>query len=422
MTCCKCDKYGWDEPQQTVFRAPRGMQREYCVFHAPSICKEISALKFNELVEGIIIKCSMKENGYMQSCNLSGVVFPNNISLFSQYDMPMYFDGAKFRMDAIFPNVQFKFVASFNNAVFFESAYFECSRFDDFADFSRAKFRKGAFFSKILASSLAVFDEAIFHGGANFGESSFHGNVYFCNAIFRQAGQFNSTTFTGPVNFDNASIDNTLLFSSSKFFAGASFDSLTCQSKALDMSHVSTRTITNIALSKDNFDKFLFQNTDFESKIKPGFKNCTFLENITELFRLAKRDAASEHDQPGVSLWHYQEKSAMLELIRERSPWLWHFHWLNLYRLSSGYGERENRAFICLIILVLIPLGLNALPRPDLNFPYSEIVNSTLSYIPFTKDLPAQSGWLRLGQGVTQFLITIQATIFAFALRNRFRR
>lgn len=422
MGCCKCEKYRWDEPQPVIFRAPRGSKREYCVFHAPSSCKEISAQKFNKLIEDIVIECAVKYRETMTGCNLSGVVFPNNISLLAKYEMPIYFAGAKFRMDAIFPNVQFLAGASFERAVFYESAYFEGARFDDGVEFGGAKFKKGAYFQRISVAQYAGFWDACFYGGVNFSEASFHGNVFFDDAVFKQSGQFSSATFARSLKFDRAFITERLNFSSARLFYKATFENMHCKINAFDMSHVSTRTIVNISFSKDNFSKFSFQNTDYEARIKPGSNNSVFHENMAELFRLAKRDSASEHDQPGVSIWHYKEKSAMLELIKEQFPWLWHLHWLNLYRLSSGYGERENRAFICLIVLILIPLGLNTLPRPELNFPFSELVNSTLPYLPFTKELNAQSGWMRLGQGVSQLLIAIQTTIFAFALRNRFRR
>lgn len=72
--------------------------------------------------------------------------------------------------------------------------------------------------------------------------------------------------------------------------------------------------------------------------------------------------------------------------------------------------------------MVILPLGHNMIPSPFDAISHSEELIKTLDYIPFTNILSSGTGWQRLGQGVSQLLIALQATIFAFALRNRFRR
>jgi hypothetical protein len=45
----------------------------------------------------------------------------------------------------------------------------------------------------------------------------------------------------------------------------------------------------------------------------------------------------------------------------------------------------------------------------------------TMATIPFAKDIPGE-GWVKVGRGLWQLLIAVQFTLFALAVRNRFRR
>lgn len=44
-----------------------------------------------------------------------------------------------------------------------------------------------------------------------------------------------------------------------------------------------------------------------------------------------------------------------------------------------------------------------------------------MASIPFAKDIPGD-GWVKVARGFWQFLIAVQFTLFALAVRNRFRR
>jgi len=166
-----------------------------------------------------------------------------------------------------------------------------------------------------------------------------------------------------------------------------------------------------------------------------------------------KHRAAEEHDQPQVSRWHFREKLMQLKqlLANERSnslledvedenarlldrakAWfklLWHRpHWpkltlTGLYWATSGFGERAVRAGVWLLALVALSFLLNATPQPmDWNTLWgAAAANATMATIPFAKDIPGD-GWVKVGRGVWQFLIAVQFTLFALAVRNRFRR
>lgn len=89
-------------------------------------------------------------------------------------------------------------------------------------------------------------------------------------------------------------------------------------------------------------------------------------------------------------------------------------HALRTYKLLSGFGEKPVLALCWLLLFLLLPL----LPWI---FP-----GRYLFYIPLLREQPTAAdgfwGVTRLWMLLWQLLITFQAALFAFALRNRFRR
>jgi hypothetical protein len=122
-----------------------------------------------------------------------------------------------------------------------------------------------------------------------------------------------------------------------------------------------------------------------------------------------------------------------LKQIKEKRPKWWRFSWLWLYRFSSGYGEDYRCAFRILMWLLFAAFAISSLiaiistgfsPRIDWD-KVGWVFESTLRCIPLTK-LPTENGnlgvWYYAFISVFQLLIGIQAALFAFALRNKFRR
>lgn len=172
------------------------------------------------------------------------------------------------------------------------------------------------------------------------------------------------------------------------------------------------------------------------------------------MYRAMKRRASVEHDQPQVSRWHFREKlmqlkaklnnklsNDLIEIVEDRGAkwyvraWTWFEllvrppYWpkrslLGLYWAFSGFGEREVRAGIWLAIFAALSFLANAwVPSWDWNvvLPWATAANATMATIPFTKDISGD-GWVKVGRGFWQFLIAVQFTLFALAVRNRFRR
>jgi len=166
-----------------------------------------------------------------------------------------------------------------------------------------------------------------------------------------------------------------------------------------------------------------------------------------------KQKAAEEHDQPQVSRWHFREKlmqlkallnnersNDLLEVVEDRdAQWAdraksWVSLTLNLKNISkggltglywacSGFGERDRRSLVVLGILIALSYLTNSIKEPWVwnELPGSAAAQYTMASIPFAKDIPGE-GWVKVARGFWQFLIAVQFTLFALAVRNRFRR
>ena len=168
-----------------------------------------------------------------------------------------------------------------------------------------------------------------------------------------------------------------------------------------------------------------------------------------------------------VSKWHYREKLIqlkaefnvtnnlinLLEQIEDSNlkiksrlktwfklllarPWRSKLSWLFWYWSTSGFGERPKRAGFVLIGLALFPLICLAIaavietgPALSINTTRAaQVVVDWLRLISFIKQEAATTDSSLLGaskltlSSAWQLLIALQAALFGFALRNKFRR
>lgn len=120
--------------------------------------------------------------------------------------------------------------------------------------------------------------------------------------------------------------------------------------------------------------------------------------------------------------WHARAK-AWFKLLA-LPPYLPKLTLTGIYWATSGFGERAVRAGVWLVALLGLSFLANAWTPPwDWNevLPLSAAANATMASIPFAKDIPGD-GWVKVARGFWQFLIAVQFTLFALAVRNRFRR
>jgi len=149
-----------------------------------------------------------------------------------------------------------------------------------------------------------------------------------------------------------------------------------------------------------------------------------------------KQQASVEHDQPQVSHWHYREK---LMALKRGGNGIFEAVMLWLYWATSGFGERAVRAGVWLMALLLLPFVMNSpighslwrfwnwMPGVYTLSAWVQSVgdainaSAAMQYIPFTKDIKGD-GWRQVGQALWQGIVILQFTLFALAVRNRFRR
>jgi len=123
-----------------------------------------------------------------------------------------------------------------------------------------------------------------------------------------------------------------------------------------------------------------------------------------------------------------KKRSAILHWDKKKG---WFSKWyLNLYYYSSGYGEQPDKAFGWLIALIFLPLSIvyicpfEFIQNKTLMSSDANLLKSWFWYLPFTKFNMNQVApdWHNLLKPIISLLITLQAALFAFALRNKLRR
>ena len=442
MACCNAENYKWCKELDTAYTDEEG--KEYCVFHAPKGKKGVANIEeFNDLIFTRILEARNSKG----ICDLSGTIFSKPID-FRQFCDKGYLSAIKLRR-AIFSDwVSFKDVvftgdADFEDTIFIGNAYFEGAIFNGIADFRNSKFKnKAAFmFAKFIGN--AYFGGAVFNGTVDFrskinpwritiNRNPNLGRILFARIdrqkTFTRMADFKMTTFMKETNFMGCSSNDIIRF------------------EEVDLAHVS--------FLETNLREFNFVRCTWQQKfgrnllydeIRATSENWTkSFEKVEDLYRQLKQKYKEEHNEPEVSNWHYGEKEMFRKKrwFRRRNP----FSLSNLYWASSGYGENPILAgTILLLLFILVTIGMNffgLIPFGNEKsvFGFTEIngflgsfdwekfkllVFNTIQYTLFFKTpffKPETINGYIFQSIFTRLLIPIQATLFVFALRNKFRR
>ncbi|MHC1752882.1 pentapeptide repeat-containing protein [Humidesulfovibrio sp.] len=415
--CCKCKEHGWrcEESRKIVYEDTRG--NKYCLFHAPPDEKKdnqgrpLNRDNFNTAFFDLVKKKSEENRDAL--CHLTGIVFHGDIDFGKHYSKEIV---PKMNLDHSF----------FTGKVSF------CGLGIKEASFNNARFEETANFSHVLFNSQASFHSAVFHKRVDFSNSEFCEGGMFIAAEYDDVAWFEKCTFSGDMLLHSAR----------------------AHSNAFRMHNLDESSLSYLRLKRLDVEHFSFSECVRWPK-HFGFENekHTSIRTLEELYRALKQKAIEQHDHLQASHWHFCEKlmqlkqlfdnersNNLLEEVEDRdAKWLdrakawfkllWHRpHWqkltlTGLYWATSGFGERAVRAGVWLLALIVLSFVLNATPQPmDWNSMWgATAANATLATIPFAKDIPGD-GWVKAGRGLWQFLIAIQFTLFALAVRNRFRR
>lgn len=374
-----------------------------------------------------------------------------------------HFSSASFGQGAIFDNASFGNFAALDKTSFGEGSKFFTASFGEWVDFANATFGEGTLFIKTSFGQEASFNAAIFGFNVNFrhaefkGRTSFQlttlgGGLDFGRATFKGEPDFGAARFTGSSSFREARFVRNGKFTRTIFTGEANFQDVKAKDNALRLHALRAGSLANLSFTSLETELFSFKGCDWPEMLLPeadglqSGKDCkgVYRDNkaCEELYRSLKQKAAAEHDQPMTSWWHFREKLMKLEGVKIRYPKLWHLHWLGLYWLLCGFGERwvpPLKALAGMLLFCLLLLGLGgvhgggfviqgpALPTRETFQDFGSVCLSLLKYLLLIKE---ESIEFRPIYGLAEFLILlftrliipIQAAFFAIALRNAYRR
>jgi hypothetical protein len=375
------------------------------------------------------------------------------------------FHSATFSGDAVFESATFSGDAGFHSATFSGDAVFESATFSGYAWFKSATF-----------SGYAWFHSATFSGDAGFESATFSGDAWFNSATFSGYAVFNSATFGGDAEFNSATFKKRILFGKTIFENGANFHQAEVKDgsfvdvdfrKKADLGYLHVERalwfenmdMRNVSFMFVDLERLHFSNVRWipyggrngiydeseawktaadmtagglrilQLKAKPTKEMKEKLAPVRAIYNKFKLKHKNESNEAEASAWHYSEKE-MRWSITGLLPNPLEFIFLWGYRETSRYAEAPLRAFIVLMLLLAgLSMGLDAAGMEPLEGHETKtglwyVMVSTFKYATFQKDyyhLPANI-WGEILRLATQILIPLQTTLFALAVRNRFRR
>lgn len=397
---------------------------------------------------------------------------------------------AEMRSELYFMNAIFLGVADFRSCEFCGKVDFGGSTFSDDSVFTDCCFRSKAGFDSVNFLGKVSFNRANLHNESRFNKSHFASTVNFQLTTFFNSAEFFEVAFSCGASFSDSDFTEDVTFFASRFEKGASFckvnfenDAVFLDCKAPDQSllmhELNKQTVQNIIFNSIQTPLLSFRGCHWPSRLALETHNPYEVQSLLrceELYRSMKQRAASEHDQPMVSQWHFLEKLMQLKrLLNSRSSsdaldnlecreysWsclgltryiaygvlLWFSLVLTLpkrsalsiswwYYNNSGFGERPIRAGLWLLCFTLAPIPvLSIFKAVETGFSFTvdhakipEVVAEWVRCMPLIRlDLINNEKFpllasFRFGiSWVFQVLIATQGALFAFAVRNKFRR
>ena len=436
MPCCMAKEDGWFDWCQGLAIVHKNEDgKEYCLFHAPAEHKGISLQNFNEEIFRRIREAKRRD----KNCDLSGTVFPGDI-VFICDDMkipslpPIDFEFATFSSGVNFRQATFDSMADFNHTEFNGMASFMETTFSDRAYFYGARFK-----------GKALFDGAIFKGSTIFDKVIFRDTCTFEGAIIRKTCVFDAdTTFKVVSHLRDIDIQGRLNFIGTKVsnlsFLGTDLRKIEFKRPYWAQQKKTSPLLPWVSWSYDVlYDEIIADELYRNRKLEAEENWVEYYEKVEDLYRQLKQKNKEDHNEPLVSKWHFREKEVFRKksLWRRRNP----LSFTNLYWAFSGYGERPLRAMIMLLALLAGITTLMNLECLGIISPSGETIKgfswslnlrklglclkNTFEYSLFIKT-PKFEAASTLGGIIllltTKILIPLQGALFAFSLRNKFRR
>lgn len=269
------------------------------------------------------------------------------------------------------------------------------------------------------------------------------------NGSFEEKVHFYRCCVRGKNNFDGAIFNKGFMFDECVFDKEVRFEK-SISNGEVEFNRIGAKDVFDLRGIKNNENRIKFQNCDesFLSNIVVSsieiefiyFYNCKIperlqweddqkftLEQKVDCYRGLKKNAILEQNQPLVSRWHRKEWEMRLNGICEKRP---RTFWASpewLYSFVSGFGEDIWQAFFVLLA-VFLGAFYGCLLLASLDCSGLACLEKTLEFIGYCMPLSKAKFAEGIGAGpklffwFSQVLISLQAGMLAFALRNKFRR
>lgn len=327
------------------------------------------------------------------------------------------------------------------------------------------------------AEAECVFSATIFPGDISFlrySKAASLPSINFMRAVFTGKTDFGWCNFSGSANFSKAT-----------FGGPTSFIEIVARDGALDMSDQETKSLGNLVFTRNELPLFTFRNPSWPEILGLEAYQYRSLPECEELYRALKQRAVSDQNQPLVSRWHYREKLMGLKHLTRYDMYSWlplmypiarghrRIPWLLIrlahpflgalrvlralpsltfwYWVSSGFGERPQRASATLLALLVplfvIFLGAELVPGQSVAANLAAVQSATIDHLAQQSHAVVPTAWGRVlamlqhlmfvtnpvasprdpllasvSVLLTRIFIPLQFALFALAVRNRFRR
>lgn len=227
-----------------------------------------------------------------------------------------YFSDAKFSAGAYFLSATFSAGANFFRATFSAKADFWDARFSAEADFWDAKFSAEAYFSGATFSAKAYFGGAAFSAKADFSHATFNVEADFWAATFGAKADFSEATFSDEADFTNGEFKGDANFSFVRFLKPPSFSGAEFKARV-----------------------------DFYEAKLPGLSEADDERTARNIRLLAERYGSyADAGDFYIIEMDYRRKRF------RKTPGRWlQYVMMELYRLTSRYGESPGRAVVSLL-------------------------------------------------------------------------
>lgn len=352
---------------------------------------------------------------------------------------------------------EFKAKCSFFDATFSQEADFFKAKFTQDADFSQAKFISNACFSRATFTQCADFMQARFTHDAYFHNTTFAPHAFFSRATFMRHANFNYAVFTGVAFFVGAEFRRKASFTSATFHLIADFDSATFEKPQLilfqQINNVKKRDGTEteekniqglcVRFLSCRVENVRFEDVNWYRHDPPGgrmllqneldLKETGVCDPNHELVAIAYRRLVTNFERARAYRDAEDCKIGAMEMERLGRPWHRRFP-ITLYKWASLYGSSYLRAFMVLLVLLLVFGVLFACTRIQyarengpapvpLAWRVPAGISHSFDVATFERDDPHLfKGWLsRPLTFLERILIPSQLALLLLALRRRFR-